>query len=349
MALSPEIDRLGSLRPDPNGPDAKRLEAAAADAALVAPPAADPPAATIVPVFPEKGGQPALGQLARHGPSRRWVVVGAIAVAFLFLGGYVVGGAAAAAGPITRADNALKTTISHNNSMAALFEEDPFKGIDFKSDNPDVPAAKAALATVKQDLSTWQAMVTSDRTSLLRVRGDLGSSFLTLPEQSTIDNRRHRVDAALEALATAQQAIDLANKQIAFFDPLLDVVAGFEAVVKAAAANDLPGMQAQLTITAASAAKTVNLAQGAALPAQLTSGLATLQKMVTDMQALVGAAQAGDAAAVDEYSAAVETDAKALQAIDENAVEKAEKALIKPLSDAYDREMKIAAGGPAAP
>ncbi len=348
MAPYPEIDGLVTSRPDPNGADAERLEAVAADAVLVAPPAVDQPAA-IVPVFPQKGEQPALRQLEHHGPSRRWVVIGAIAVAFLLVIGYVVGGAAATSGPVTRADSALKTTISHNNSMAALFDEDPFKGIDFKSDNPDVPEAKTAITTVRQDLSTWQAMVTSDRRSLLQVRADLNGSFLTLPEQSTIDSRRHRVDAALEALGTAQQAIDLASKQIAFLDPLLDVVAGFEAVVKAADAKDLPGMQAQLTTTAASVAKTVNLAQGAALPPQLTSGLTTLQKMVTDMQALVGAAQADDAAAVDKYAAAVEADGKALEAIDENAIDKAEKALIQPLSDAYDRDMKIAAGGLAAP
>lgn len=284
-------------------------------------------------------------EAGHHGPSRRWVVIGAIAVAFLLLIGYVVGGAAATSGPVTRANGALKTTISHNNSMAELFDKDPFKDIDFKSGNPDIPAARTALTTVRGNLATWQAMVTSDRRSLLQVRGDLNGSFLTLPEQSTINSRRHRVDAALKALGTAQQALDLVNKQIAFLDPLFDVIAGFDAVVKAADAKDLPGMQAQLTTTAASVAKTVNLAQGAALPPQLTSGLATMQKMVTDMQALVGAAQAGDVAAVNKYVAAVEADAKALEAIDQNAIEKAEKALFKPLGDAYDRDMKIAAGG----
>ena len=80
--------------------------------------------------------------------------------------------------------------------------------------------------TVKKQLSTWQEDVTGDRNSLLKVRGDLNGTLLTLPEQATIDRHRHRVDAALSALGTAQKGIGLFNKQLAFLDPLIDALAG---------------------------------------------------------------------------------------------------------------------------
>jgi hypothetical protein len=293
------------------------------------------PAATseAVPATAPEGG--------RRRSNRRWLIIGAIAVIFLVLIGYVVGGAAAAGGEIGRADSALKTAVSHNNTMAALSSKDPFRDVNFT----DVGAAKSAVAQFKQQVSAWQADVSSDRKSLLQVRADLGGSFLTLPEQSTIDNRRHRVDAALSALKTAQKAFDLSKKQMAFLEPFLDSIAGFEAVAKAGQANDLNAMASQLTATAASLQKAVDLAQPPAMPSEFTPTLKALQQLVKDMQALVSAAKAQDLTAVQKYAAAVEADGKALETIDQSALDKAEKALFKPLSDAYDRDMKTAAGG----
>src|SRR5256885_27206 len=160
-----------------------------------------------------------------------------------------------------------------------------------------------------------------------------------------IDRHRHRVDAALSALGTAQKGIGLFNKQLAFLDPLIDALAGLEAFSKAADANDLAGMQAQLTTVGAAVQKSIDLSQGASLPPGLTTGLNNFQKMVNDLKGLVSAAQAHNVAAVDKYVAAVDADGKALEAIDENAIQQAETALIKPLSDSYDRDMKTAAGG----
>src|SRR3989440_3830767 len=140
----------------------------------------------------------------RRRSGRRWLIIGGIALVFVVIIGYVLGGAAAAGGPVARADSALHTAVSHNNDMVDSFSNDPFKGIDLTSDNPDIPAAKAAVATDKQKVVKWQAMVSSDRAALDRVRPDLRSSFLTLPAGGTLDRHRQRVDAALSALKTAQ-------------------------------------------------------------------------------------------------------------------------------------------------
>src|SRR2546423_1041148 len=187
----------------------------------------------------------------RRRSGRRWLIIGGIALVFLLLIGYVLGGPAAAGGPIARADSALHTAVSHNNETVDSFNNDPFNGIDFSSNAVDIAAVKAAVATDKQKVAKWQAQVSSDRAALQQVRPDLKRSLLTLPEQGTVDRHRQRVEAALSALSTAQKGIDLTMKEFAFFDPFVDAMAGFEAIGKAGTANDLAGVKAQLPATVA--------------------------------------------------------------------------------------------------
>jgi hypothetical protein len=282
--------------------------------------------------------------VARRGSARRWLIIGGIAVVFLLIIGYVIGGAAAASGPVARADTALHTAVSHNNVMVDSFNNDPFKGIDLKSDNPDIPAAKTAVATVKQGLAKWQAQVSRDRTALQNVRSDLKGSLLTLPEQGTLDRHRQRVVAALSAMNTAQKGIDLYTKELVFIDPFLDAMAGFEAIGKAATANDLSGMKAQLPGTGANMQKAIDLAQPPSVPAELGSALKSIQKVLSDLQALVAAADANDAAGAQKAETALEADAVVLDKYDWASVDAADKALFQPLIDSYNADMKIAAG-----
>jgi hypothetical protein len=305
-------------------------------------PALEPPAAGEPPQATSSAPAPEVG---RRRSGRRWLIIGGIALVFLLIIGYVVGGAAAAGGPVTRADSALHTAVSHNNEMVDSFSNDPFKGIDLSSDNPDIPGAKTAIVTSKQRIARWQELVSSDRTALQRVRSELTSSLLTLPEQGTLDRHRQRVDAALSALNSAQRGIDLNAKEFAFIDPFLDAMAGFDAIGKAATANDLAGMKAQLPGTGANMQKAIALAQPPAIPAQLVPALKGIQQLLTDIQALVTAVEANDAAAIQKDATAVEADGTALSKVDWTAADTAEKALFQPLIDAYNRDMKIAAGG----
>ncbi len=280
----------------------------------------------------------------RRRSGRRWLIIGGIALVFLLLIGYVLGGAAAASGPIARADSALHTAISHNNEMVDSFSNDPFKGIDLTSDNPDIPAAKTAVATDKQKVAKWQAMVSSDRAALQKVRPDLTGSLFTLPERGTLDRHHQRVDAALSALSTAQKGIDLSTQEFAFIDPFLDAMAGFEAIGKAGTANDIAGVKAQLPGTGANMQKAIDLAKPPAVPAELVPALKAIQHALSDIQALVAAVDANDAAAAQKADTALEADAAVLSKIDWTAGDSATKALFQPLIDAYNRDMKTAAG-----
>ena len=276
--------------------------------------------------------------------ARRWLIIGGIAVVFLLIIGYVLGGAVAASGPVARADSALHTAISHNNSTVDSFNNDPFSGIDFTSSSVDIATVKAAVATDKQKVATWQAEVSSDRTALQQIRPDLKSGLLTLPEQGTLDRHLKRVEAALSALNSAQKGIDLYTKEFAFVDPFLEAMAGFEAIGKAGTANDLAGVKAQLPATGANMQKAVDLAQPPAVPAEFATALKSIQKVLSDLQALVAAVDANNAAAAQTADAALQADAAALDKYDWKSVDAAAKTLFQPLIDAYNRDMKIAAG-----
>src|SRR5438105_14286191 len=64
----------------------------------------------------------------RRRSGRRWLIIGGIALVFLLLIGYVLGGAAAASGPIALPDSALHTAVSRHNEMVDSFSSAPSKG-----------------------------------------------------------------------------------------------------------------------------------------------------------------------------------------------------------------------------
>lgn len=287
---------------------------------------------------------PAVIEPRRSGAGRRWAIVAAIAVVFILAIGYLLAGVALAAGPVSRAESALKTTVSHDHTIAAVFDNEPLKDVDWNSDNPDFTAIKAAVAKARQDWTRWKGLVQSDRAALRKARGDLTTSILTLPENGTIQNRARRVDAGIAALGTAQQAIALFNRQMAFVDPFIDALAGFGAVGKAGDAKDINGMETALASTSANLQKAIGLTQSASLPPQLTSEMTIMQRLITDLQGLIAAVKAGNSGGVDRYVAAGDADTKALDAVDTTAIEAGLKAMYQPLADAYEREMKLAAG-----
>jgi hypothetical protein len=284
------------------------------------------------------GSAPVAGR-SRSAP--RWLIVAAIGLVFLVIIGYVLGGAAAASGPMGRAEGALRTTFDHQQQVVASLSEDPFKNIDFKSTTPDIATAKTALAGYEQRLTSAAALVAADRAALERSRPELQASLLTLPEQAATGRDRRRVDAALAGLASAKKGLDILEKESAFAGPFLDALAGFVALGNA---TDVAGVQAQLPNTGASLQKAIDLAKPPAIPAELGPMLTAMQRAVTDLQTLVAAAQANDQAAFNAASAALDTDVKAVTGFDQTALDKADKLRFQPMIDSYNKEMKIAAG-----
>jgi hypothetical protein len=280
--------------------------------------------------------------LERPFSPRRWLIIGAIALIFVGIIGYVVGGASAAGGPVGSADGALKTTFDHQDQVVAILSEDPFKNIDFKSTTPDIATAKAALAGYEERLANAAALVAADRAALQRIRPDLQSSILTLPEQAAIGRDRRRLDAALAALASAKQGLDILEKESAFAAPFLDALAGFVALGNA---TDLAGVQAQLPSTGASLQQAVDLAKPPAIPAVLGPMLSAMQQALTDLQAQVAAAQANDQVAFTRASTALDADVKAVTGFDQTALDQADRLRFQPMIDSYNREMKIADNG----
>ena len=277
----------------------------------------------------------------RRRGGRRWAIIGAIAVVFLLIIGYVVGGASASGRSIGNADRALNATLDHQDFVSTTLSTDPFKNVDFSSNTPDIAKAKTALADYEKKLARSASLVGSDRAALLGLRPNLQSSWLTMPEQSTISHDRRRVDAALAALDSAARGLDMLQKESTFTEPFLDAVAGFEALGKA---TDLASVQAQLPNTGASLQHAVDLAKPPAVPPEFSPLLAAMQDAVKQLQAMVAAARANDEAAFNQASTSLDADVKALTGFDQAALDKADQVRFQPLIDSYNRNLKIAAG-----
>jgi hypothetical protein len=273
---------------------------------------------------------------------RRWPIIGAIAVVLLLIVGYVVAGAAAAGATLGRAEKALTATLGHQDSVITTLSTDPFKSVDFSSSTPDIAKAKSALTDYQRKLAQSVSLVGTDRAALRGVQPNLQGSWLTLPEQSTINRDRRRVDAALAALASAGHGLDMLQKESAFTEPFLDALAGFLAL---GTATNLAGVQAQLPATGASLEQAVALAKPPAVPTELSPLLAAMQRAVADLQAMVAAAGANDATAFNQASTSLDADVKALTGFDQTTLDQADQSRFQPLIDAYNKNLKIAAGG----
>lgn len=297
-------------------------------------PASTPTAATVA-----EGPSDAPPAPRRRGP--RLLVIGIIALVLLLVIGYVLGGAAAAAGPVSNADKALRNTVDHENSVVDVLNQDPLKGLDLSS-SANIPQAKAAMTAYKQKLSRVEPTVASDRSALQSARPQLQSSFLTLPEQATINHDRKRVDAALAALRSAQRGIDISKKQVDFLNAVFDAAENFDELGKRMQASDLSGTASQLPVTSDSVRKAIALAQPPDVPTAFIPFLKAMQQAADDLQKFIAAVQAGDGAGVQKYLAAVEADGNALGATDQNSINNAENDLFQPLIDNYNAQMKIA-------
>ena len=274
----------------------------------------------------------------------RWLIIGAIALLFVLVIAAVLTGAAGASGAIQDADKTVKTTIDHQKTVGSTLATDPFKDIDFKSQNPDMGAAKSALAAYESQISQARTLVKADRARLLAVEQGLAGSIFTVPERATLDQRRHRVEAALTALEKAQRALDLNQKVADFAHPFFDAMAALEAFNKSIQANDIAGMLSQLQAAQDGVNKALDLAKPPAIPPQFERLLTSFNFLLTDMQGLLNAAQAHDAAGVQRYLEAGRGAVNGLSEYDPQTVDKYYTELLGPLRDAYQTNLRVAAG-----
>lgn len=272
-------------------------------------------------------------------------MIAAIGVIVLLIIGYVVAGAISAAAASGKAHKALNTTIQHQDTVSTVLSEDPFKGIDLKSANPDMTAIKAALAKFDVRIAQAADLVKADQAALADVRPTLHGSALTLPFQGILSGDAKRVDAANSALVTATRAISYNKQQSQFLHPFFDSIAGFVALGNLNQNTDLATVMNQVNATEASLHQAVALAKPPAVPTQIKALLDGLQAVVTDLKGLLAAVQAHDQAGLAKWTAAGDADSKALSNVDSTALDNAEKALFAPLNDTYNRDMKTAAGG----
>jgi hypothetical protein len=269
-----------------------------------------------------------------------------VVLLLVLLVGYVAIGAAQAGAASDRADAALKQVQSHQQSVQGVLTEDIFQGVgNLAGRNPDLQGAQTAVASFEPRVPSAMALVRSDQKTLQDVRSRLDGSFFTLAQSGGISRERRRVDAALSALASAQRALGMLQKEVAFMKPFFAGLVGLYAVGQAMQNRDAAGALAQLPETQDGFNKAAELARPPAIPSALTSAVKDLQAMANDAQRLVSAVQASDQAGADQAVVAIAADQKLLNDVDYTAIDQSVVKLFKPLQDNYDKEMKIAATG----
>jgi hypothetical protein len=279
----------------------------------------------------------------RGGARRKWLVIGAIVAVFVLVIAYLVAGASVAAASSGRAEKAVKATIGHQAKVGPVLEGDAFKGIDFSSSNLDVGTVKVALGNFDAQLAPVLSLVKADQAALQEAR--VGQdSVLTLPEQGILKRDRQKVDAAISALKSAETLLNYDRQQSAFLHPFFDALGSLDTLTKSEEANDLAGAQSQVAAADASLQKTLAQAKPPAITPQMVDFVKEMQALVADLKGLLTAAQAHDLAGVQKWTAAGDADSKKISSYDQAAADKAESALFKPLSDSYNRQMKVAAG-----
>ncbi|OLE37959.1 MAG: hypothetical protein AUG48_03100 [Actinobacteria bacterium 13_1_20CM_3_68_9] len=273
------------------------------------------------------------------------MITGIIAVLFLVVIGMVLGGAIAADRAVHGADKALKTTIDHQKTVGGTLTAQPFKSIDFTAGNPDIAAAKSALAAYGAQISGAQALVTADRARLRAAKQAVAGSVVTVPERATLDQRRHRVEAALTALDSAQRALDLYKKTADFLHPFFDAFAAVQAANRSIKANDIVGAASQLKAAQDGVNKALDLAKRPAIPQQFERLLTSVNFLLTDMQGLINAVQAHDITGVHDFLNRVDGALNGASEYDPKIVDDYVTQLYSPLRDAYRSNLRVAAGG----
>ncbi len=271
------------------------------------------------------------------------MIAGTITLFVVLLIGYLFG-AAAAGGGVRQADAALRTTLDHQTTVGATLSTDPFKNVDLRSEHPDIPAARAALAAVEPRLALARGQVRADRIRLRAAQKQLASSILTLPQEAVLQQRRHRLQAALTALDNAQRALDIDLSTAAFAHPFFDAIAEIEAANDSIKRKDFAGLATHLQAAQAGTNNAIDLAKPPAVPQQFVRLLTSINFLLTDLQGIVTAAQANDAAGIQQYTDLAIGARNGLYEYDPQVVTNYLIQLFKPLSDGYRTNLEIAAG-----
>jgi hypothetical protein len=222
--------------------------------------------------------------------SRGRLLVGVIAIVLvvIFAIAYAVNGARTANDQVRQADQALKLTVQHrdtvdkaiNDYVEANVPSDPasYKALVDK----DLPEVEAALRTVR-----------TDQVSVKTADANLRSgSVLTITKRDAQAAEAKLTQAAWSGLANAEQVLVDIRDQLLMLQPLVQGVIEMRGLIAKAQANDLNGALAGFPSAKQQVQVALDRSHRADIPAEygvlaglLKSGLDALQQEITALQA----------------------------------------------------------------
>lgn len=283
-------------------------------------------------------------------PRRRtglWVALALGLVVLLVLaagGAYLVIGAAVAGGDKVAAERVLERARQDNNAVFTLIAPPNLGG--------GVAGSNADLAKLKGDLDAYRAKIGPARTTLagdmpqLRAQaGKLGadeSSPLLAPQRATLESERQRVQGAMTAFTSADQALVVADEELRFASALASAGELFVQLGDKLTANDVAGALALYGQLDPAMQQVVQLSKSPNIPQQMQTLTTALATTAADIKQLLQAVRARDLRTVNALTSRIDADEKALESFDENAAKTQTEAIFQPYKSRYEAALKNA-------
>jgi hypothetical protein len=272
-------------------------------------------------------------------------VVGALAVIVVGVLAYLVGSTAVASNRARSDSIALLESVrtQANEAQAALRALPPF---DVSATNPDFAKAKQTADEYDTRLGGYRTTVLADEVKLQADRDRLmnqATGVLALPFRSSLDHERLRAEGLLSALKAEDTGIQILQQQMRAVSAIFDAEGNFYVLL--ADHLDKQDIGGSLALFPALNGKLQTAAQAAAtqsMPPQAQKLVGDMQKLSTDLNAFLQAAQRHDSRTVLALEPKVQTDITALESFDAAGLESYERTLLQPYEDRFDSGVRAA-------
>ena len=274
-----------------------------------------------------------------RGAARVGFVLVAVLVLLVLLIGVIP---AVASGQTSSANQTLKLAASHQDKVDAAFTQ----ALTLRASPADPTAAKAQFDKLAKSFNDGLTLVQSDEAALTSIDQRLTVlQWVTPSKSASITDARHRVDAALNGLKQADQALTAAVNEIRVIQPYNEALIDYAKIGVALAKHDLVGAGAPYPDAQQKIELAISYSHAAGLPPQIAKQVSSFSEVMTNTESLVQAIQAKDAAGIKKYTDARNVALTAMASPEETVPADYESKTFGPMQKAYDAAMKAIKSG----
>src|SRR2546425_6249232 len=278
-------------------------------------------------------------RIARGAPRVGFALVAVVVLLVLLIG--VI--PAVASGQTSSANQTLKLAASHQDKVDAAFTQ----ALTLRASPADPTAAKAQFDKLAKSFNDGLTLVQSDEAALTSIDQRLTVlQWVTPSKSASITDARHHVDAALNGLKQADQALTAAVNEIRVIQPYNEALIDYAKIGVALAKHDLVGAGAPYPDAQQKIELAISYSHAAGLPSQIAKQVSSFSEVMTNTESLVQPIQAKDAAGIKKYTDARNVALTAMASPEETVPADYESKTFGPMQKAYDAAMKAIKSGP---